>query len=99
VGGLALIALGLLWPQLQLGSRALGVAFGLAVYSFFTATLMPLLGAAWAAGATMLPLAAGAARGTPLQQGILSAGLVSAGVAVFVLFIPLFLGLRGAPRS
>ena len=99
VGGLALLVLGLLWPHLRLGSRALGACFWLAVYAFFTATLMPRLGAAWAAGATMLPLAAGTARGTPLQEAILSAGLVTAGVAVFALFVLLYLGLRGAPRQ
>lgn len=98
VGGLALIVLGLLWPHLELGARALGAAFWLAVYSFFVSTLMPLLGGAWAAGATMLPLAAGTARGTPLQEGLLGAGLVTAGAAVFALFILLFVGLRGPAR-
>ena len=98
VGGLALIVLGLLWPHLELGRRALMVAFWLAVYSFFVATLMPFLGGAWKAGATMLPLAAGTARGTPLQEAILSAGLVTAGAAVFVLFALLYLGLRGSAR-
>jgi hydroxylaminobenzene mutase len=99
VGGVSLIVLGLLWPHLQLGSRALAAAFWLAVYSFFVATIMPLLGGAWAAGATMLPLAAGTAHGTPFQEAIISAGLITAGVCVFVLFVLLFLGLRGAPRS
>lgn len=98
VGGLSLIVLGLLWSHLQLGPRALAAAFWLALYSFFIATLMPFLGGAWAAGATMLPLAAGTAHGTPLQEAILSAGLITAGVAVFVLFVLLFLGLRGTPR-
>ena len=99
LGGLALIVLGLLWPHLQLGSRALGASFWLAVYSFFVATLIPLLGGVWAAGATMLPLAAGTARGTPLQEAILSAGLITAGIAVFMLFVLLYMGLRrGAPQ-
>src|SRR5512145_2871765 len=98
VGGVALIVLGLLWPHLQLGPRALGAAFWLAVYSFFVATIMPLLGGTWAACATMLPLAAGTARGTPFQEGIISVGLTTAGVSVFVLFVLLFLGLRGSPR-
>jgi len=96
VGGLALIVLGLLWPHLQLSSRALGAAFWLAVYSFFVATLMPFLGGVLAAGATMLPLAAGTARGSPIEETILSVGLITAGIAVFVLFILLYLGLRRA---
>jgi hydroxylaminobenzene mutase len=98
IGGVALIVLGLLWPQLALRPAAATAAFWLAVYSFAVATLMPLLGAVWAAGATMLPIAAGTARGTPLQEAILSAGLVSAGGAVFVLFALLFAGLRGPAR-
>jgi hydroxylaminobenzene mutase len=98
VGGLALIVLGLLWPHLQLGPRALGAACWLALYSFFVATLMPLLGGVWEAGASMLPLAAGAARGTPLEEAVLSAGLITAGVSVFVLFVLLYLGLRGPVR-
>lgn len=44
-GGLALIALGLLWPHLRLGARALAAAFRLARY-FFVATFVPLLGGA-----------------------------------------------------
>jgi hydroxylaminobenzene mutase len=98
VGGLALIVLGLLWPHLDLGPRARGAAFWLGVYSFFVATIMPLLGAVWGAGASMLPIAAGTARGTPAQEAILSAGLITAGVSVFVLFVLLFVGLRGAAR-
>jgi hydroxylaminobenzene mutase len=98
VGGLALIVLGLLWPHLDLSPRARRAVFWLGVYSFFVATIMPLLGAVWGAGASMLPIAAGAARGTPVQEAILSAGLITAGASVFVLFVLLFVGLRGAAR-
>lgn len=99
VGALFLLALGFLWPQLRLGARALGLAFWLAPYSFFVATLMPLLGGMWGAGSTMLPLAAGAARGSAFQEGVIAVGLVTAGAAVIVLCVLLLLGLRGRARE
>lgn len=99
IGALFLLALGLLWPQLRLGTRGSAFAFWLAAYSFFTASLMPLLGGVWRAGGTMLPLAAGTARGSALQEGIIAVGLVTAGVAVFALGVLLVVGLRGSPRE
>lgn len=95
IGALFLVALGLLWPQLRLGPAALHVAFWLAPYSFFVATLMPLLGGLWRAGGAMLPIAAGTARGTAFQEGVIATGLVTAAVAVIALCVLLVLGLRG----
>ena len=94
VGALFLLALGLLWPQLRLGARAAGLAFWLALYSFFMGALMPLLAGLWGAGGSMLPIAAGAARGSAFQEGVIGAGLVTAGVGVLALCVLLLLGLR-----
>jgi hydroxylaminobenzene mutase len=99
VGALFLLALGLLRPQLRLGRRGSAVAFWLAPYSFFTASLMPLLGGVWRAGGSMLPLAAGTARGSGLQEGVIAVGLVTAGVAILALCVLLLVGLRGSPRE
>lgn len=95
VGGVSLLVLGLVWPHLRLSARALGLAFWLAPYSFFMGSLMPLVGGMWGAGGTMLPIAAGTVRGTAFQEGVITAGLVTAGIAVFTLFVLLLLGLRG----
>jgi (hydroxyamino)benzene mutase len=95
VGSLFLLVLGLLWPQLRLGASASRLAFWLGPYSFFVASLMPLLAAVWGAGASMLPIAAGAARGSALQEGVIAVGLTTAGVAVIILCVLLLLGLRG----
>jgi len=99
IGALFLIAIAFIWPHLRLGPRALGAAFWLAIYSFFTASLMPLLGGVWGAGVTMLPLAAGTARGSAFQEGVIAVGLVTAGTAVIVLAIKLLFGLRGGVRE
>ena len=99
VGAGFLIVLGLVWPQLRLGPRALGLAFWFAVYSFFMGALMPFLGGVWGAGSTMLPIAAGTARGSALQEGVISVGLTTAGIAVTTLGVLLLLGLRGNSRQ
>jgi hydroxylaminobenzene mutase len=99
IGALFLLALGLMWPQIHLGARSLTIVFWLAPYSFFVASLMPLLGGAWQAGGTMLPLAAGTARGSAVQESIIVAGLVTAGVAVLVAGVLVLLGLRGGARE
>jgi hypothetical protein len=75
------------------------LVFWLAPYSFFMASLMPLLGGVWRAGGTMLPLAAGTARGTAFQEGVISVGLFTAGVAVVVVAVLVLLGLRGGARE
>jgi len=95
IGALFLVVLGLVWPQLRLRPTASSLASWLAPYSFFVATLMPLLGGMWQAGGGMLPIAAGTARGTAFQEGVIATGLVTAGVAVVALSVLLLLGLRG----
>jgi hydroxylaminobenzene mutase len=99
VGALFLLVLGLIWPQLRLGARAQGLAFWFALYSFFMGALMPLLAGAWRAGGTMLPLAAGTARGSVLEEGVIAVGLTTAGATVIALCLLLFRGLRGGTRE
>lgn len=99
LGGLFLIVLGLLWPQLRLESRASGFGFGLAIYSFYAGWLMPLLGSLWGAGSTMLPLAAGTARGTAFQEGVIATGLVTSAIALVSLCVLILWGLRASDRE
>lgn len=99
LGGPLLILLGLLWPRLRLGEQVSGVACALAVYALFMGWLMPLLGGVWGAGNTMLPIAAGAARGTPLQESIIAAGLITSAVAIVALCLVVLWGLRAPGRE
>jgi hydroxylaminobenzene mutase len=95
VGSVFLLAFGLIWPQLRLGATAEAAAFWLGPYSFFVASLMPLLAAVWGAGASMLPIAAGAAQGSAFQEAVIGVGLISAGVAILAVTVLLLVGLRG----
>ena len=66
--GVLLVALGLLWPRLDLGATAARAAFWLLIYSALVTIVSFLLAALWGAGNTLIPLAAGNARGSDLQE-------------------------------
>ena len=92
--GLFLSVLGLLWPRLQFTPRLSTVAFWLAVYGCLGAWTSNLLGAIWGAGNTIVPIAAGQARGTNLQEGIINGGLRTAAVALIATAVLVLWGLR-----
>jgi len=94
--GIILIALGLLWTRLKLGATAARIAFWFFVYSTF-ATLIPyVLSAIWRAGNSIIPLAAGPAHGTSLQETIITVILYTAAPTVIISLVLILWGLRGA---
>jgi (hydroxyamino)benzene mutase len=92
--GLFLMVLGLLWHRLTLPLGMLRGAFWLALYGCFAPMTANLLAATWAAGNTLLPLAAGQAHGSELQEGIIAAMLRTGGAALIVACILILRGLR-----
>ena len=65
--GLFLAVTGLVWPRLKLAPAVAHVAFWLAVYGCLAPLTANLLAAMWGAGNTLLPMAAGQARGRSLN--------------------------------
>jgi len=95
--GVMFLSLGLTWPRLRLGVTSSWLAFGTYTYSSF-ATLVPyVLAAAWGAGNTTIPLAAGAARGTDGQEVAIRVILYSAAPTFFTAAGLLLWGLRRSP--
>ena len=92
--GTFLIVLGLLWPKLKLSGAQSGAGFVLVIYGSIAAWLANLLGAIWGAGNSMLPLAAGIAHGSDLQELAIRALLRSAGVSLIAATALLVWGLR-----
>jgi hypothetical protein len=91
---LVFMVLGLLWPKLSLGRRAAGIAWWAYVYSSF-ATLAPyVMAAVWAAGGTVIPLAAGSVRGTQTQEALIRLVLASGVPPLFVSLVIIARGLR-----
>lgn len=95
--GTVLMVLGLVWPRLKLGGNQSSVACSLAIYGCAAAWIANLLAGFWGAGNSMLPLAAGAARGSGLQEGVIRVLLVSAAVSLIGAAILVMWGLRGIP--
>jgi (hydroxyamino)benzene mutase len=93
--GIILIGLGLLWPRLALGTTSSRVAFWFFVYSTL-ATLLPyVLAAVWGAGDSVIPLAAGGARGSRLQEAVITGVLYTAAPTVLISLTLILWGLRG----
>jgi (hydroxyamino)benzene mutase len=85
-----LLALGLLWPRLRLSASSSRITFWLLVYSGFAIVAAFLLASLWGAGSATMPLAAGGARGTALQEAVIMAVAYSSaptGIAAFALIL------------
>ena len=67
----------------------------LALYGSFVGWVIPLLAVVWGAGNAMMPIAAGQARGTAVQEGVIVAGLVTGALAMIAVSILILWGLRG----
>lgn len=95
--GTFLLVAGSLWPRLNL-TRSLSLAgCGLAIYGCIAAWTANLCGALWGAGGTMVPLAAGQARGSALQEGLIRFGLMTAAVSLILMAMIILWGLRTPP--
>ncbi|HYU41434.1 MAG TPA: hydrogenase [Vicinamibacteria bacterium] len=92
--GTFLMVLGLVWPKLALSRSAARVGVGLAIYGCIAAWVANLLAAIWGAGSSMLPLAAGSARGSGVQEAVIRVLLVSAAVSLVSATALLVWGLR-----
>ena len=92
--GVMLVGFGLLWPRLKLTAAKASIAFWTYLYSSF-ATLIPyVMAAVWGAGNSTIPLAAGPAHGTPLQEMMIKVLLYSAAAPFFVSMAFVLWGLR-----
>jgi hypothetical protein len=55
--GVLFVAMGLVWPTLELGARAARTAFWLLIYSAFATIAAFLIAGVWGAGGSIIPLA------------------------------------------
>ena len=92
--GVLLIAMGLVWPKLCLGIAASQLAFWLLIYSSLAIIAAYLLGAFWGAGNSTMPLAAGTAHGSRLQETVIKIVAYSSAPTGIVSFALILLGLR-----
>ena len=92
--GVLLLTLGLLWPQLKLSAAMSRVAFWFLIYSDFATMVAFMMAGIWGAGNSIMPLAAGAAHGSDLQEAAISVVAYSAGPTGIISFALILWGLR-----
>jgi len=89
-----LLALGLAWTRLNLGVVSSRVAFWLLVYSTFAILAAYVLGAFWGAGNETMPMAAGMAHGSAVQEAVIKVVAYSSAPTGIVSFAMILWGLR-----
>src|SRR5258708_5034232 len=92
--GVLLIALGLIWPRLDLGTTAVRIAFWFLIYSDFATVAGFLIAGLWGAGNSVMPLAAGPARGSDFQEAMIQLVMYPAAPAGIISFALILWGLR-----
>jgi hydroxylaminobenzene mutase len=94
--GVLLVALGLMWPRLSLGAMTGRIAFWLLLYSNVAILAAYTLAAVWGAGNETIPLAAGAAHGSSVQEAVIRLLAYSSAPPGLISFVVILWGLRGA---
>jgi hydroxylaminobenzene mutase len=94
IQGTFLIVAGLLWPKLRFTALLSRIGHALAIYGCLSAWTANLLGAVWGAGHTMVPMAAGAATGSSVQEGVIRFLLISAALSLITMAVLIVWGLR-----
>lgn len=89
-----LLAMGLLWPKLNLGAMTSRIAFWLLIYSVFAILAAYVMAAAWGAGNETIPLAAGAAHGSAFQEAVIKGVAYSSAPTGLISFVLILWGLR-----
>ena len=91
--GMLLVVIGLLWPRLTLPPARRSLAGGLMLYQALAAFGANVLAAAWAAGGSIIPMAAGATQGSSVQETLVVLGLRTSGASLIVALALMLAGL------
>jgi len=98
--GVLFLALGLVWPRLDLGATAARIAFWFLIYSALATIAGFVIGGIWGAGNSIMPLAAGSARGSDFQEAVIQWVMYPAAPTGIISFALILWGLRmGSMRA
>ena len=89
-----LLALGAVWPRLNLGVVTSRIAFWLLIYSTFAILAAYVMAAVWGAGNETLRLAAGTAHGSVFQEAAIGVTAYSSAPTGLISFALILWGLR-----
>lgn len=94
MNGILLLALGSVWPHLRLAPGAKAAAFWITLYGTYVNWLFTTLAAIFGTG-TLSPITAPGLKGQAWQETLVTAGLMSVGVAIVLAAVLWLWGLRG----
>lgn len=97
-GGTLLLALAGVWSHISLAPRSERWAVGLLGYGMVANWLAALLAAIWGAGRETMPLAAAGRQAGTVQEGLVTALLVSLSAAVVAGLVLVLIGLMQGRR-
>src|SRR5262249_35819943 len=92
--GVMFLVLGLVWPRLELGAAVARVAFWFLIYSALATIAGFLIAGFWGAGSSIMPLAAGGARGSDFQEAVIQIVMYPAAPTGIIWFALILWGLR-----
>lgn len=98
-GGTLLLALAGVWSHVRLTARGESWAVGLLGFGMVANWLATLLAALWGAGRETMPLAAGGRQASAVQEGLVTALLVSLSAAVVAGMVLVLIGLVQGRRA
>jgi len=93
MNGIFLLALGSIWPQVQLPRAAKRAAYWTALYGTYVNWLFTTLAAVFGTAA-LSPITAAGHTGKPWQESLVTAGFLSVGLAITACSLLLLWGLR-----
>ena len=93
MNGTFLVALGAVWTEVRLSPRLKGAAYWSALYGTYANWAVTLLAAIFGTAA-MSPITAAGRSGQPWQEGLVTVGFMSVGVAIVASSILVLSGLR-----
>ena len=93
MNGTFLVALGAIWTEVRLSPRLKGAAYGSALYGTYANWAVTLLAAVFGTAA-MSPITAAGRSGQPWQEGLVTFGFMSVGLAIVASSILVLSGLR-----
>lgn len=93
MNGILLVALGAIWTDVRLSSTLKAAAYWTALYGTYANWAVTTLAAIFGTGA-MTPIAAAGRTALPWQEGVVTAGFISAGLAIIAAAVLVLWGLR-----
>ncbi len=98
MNGIFLLAVGAVWSEVRLAPRTKLFAFWVVLYGTYANWLFTTLAAIFGTAA-LSPITAAGHAGRPWQEGLVTAGFISVGIATVVFAALALWGLRGRASS